>query len=135
MHPSSEDLECYYLDRLSPSQVPEMESHILTCGLCLDRLLSFAQPSDGPRFSAGADVSICVLDRANSPFRGKMLEFSEKELKIRLAESLHPGTWAQAHVESRIIMGMVRYCLPHDREFHVSLEVKSIFQIPAKVKK
>lgn len=143
MHPSDEDLESYYWHRLPSEQIPAIESHVLICGLCLDKLLSFTQPPpvSGKQakeargrasFSIGADLSIRVFDRTNQRLTGKVLDFSKNVLRIKLTESLHPGLWVQAHIDTRIIMAMVRYCVPHAQEFHVSLEINNIFLIPAR---
>jgi len=38
MHPSDEDLELYYLHRLSPALIASIESHILECEICKEKV-------------------------------------------------------------------------------------------------
>lgn len=140
-HPSSGDLESYYRRRLAPEQVPLIESHVLKCGWCLDRLLAFTRRADSSGgeadgasdwFPAGARLTIRVLDSSCPPLAGQLLEYSKKDMKINVSEFLHPGTWVQVHFETTIAMAKVRHCVRQGQEYHVNLEVENVFAIPAK---
>jgi PilZ domain-containing protein len=118
--------------RLPPDQMSTMESHILECESCLEKLLRLAQPRD-VLASRGAALSIRVLDGSAAGHAGHLLDISRNGMTVRLSEALQPGTLVQAYIGTRIIlMAQVRCCTPREGEFHVSVEIKNVFLIPRK---
>jgi c-di-GMP-binding flagellar brake protein YcgR len=69
---------------------------------------------------------------ASAPhIEGRILNISKRGMKLRLPSALEPGMPVQARMGGKIIMAEVRYCLPHNAEFHVGIEIQDVFPIPS----
>jgi len=138
MHPADEDLELYYLLRLSPNLISSIESHILECEICREKVQRLsgslqerrlaAERLHDVRVSLEGGLSIRVLEGTAIP--GRILHVSENEMILGVSEPLLPGIFVQIRVGRRIIMGQVTHCAPVQGQFQVTFEIESIFLIP-----
>src|SRR6185295_290959 len=103
-HPLDEDLELYYLLRLSPNINSSIETHISEGEICKEKMERLAQLGrDGRKQAAGrlrdvrvsleGGLSIRVLAGAALP--GRLIHLSESEMKLGLEEALLPGIFVQ----------------------------------------
>ena len=131
MHPSDEDLELYYLLRLSPALIASIKSHILECEICKEKVQRLSESVEEIQRAVGRfhDVRVFrVLEGAVLP--GQVLHISETEMKLELPEPLLLGTFVQVRVGTKMIMGKATHCVPLLEKFQVSVEIDSIFLIP-----
>lgn len=140
MHPSDDDLERYSSGQLPPDMSAVVQGHLLQCGSCQEKIWRLTRRSAGGEFEERRDIrvpvdqaalSIRVLrDDPATVYDGRLLNVSKRGMKLQLQQALHPGLLVQLRMGGKIIMAEVRYCRPHDREFHVGLEIKDVFMIP-----
>lgn len=138
MHPADEDLELYYLLRLSPTLISSIESHILECEICREKVQRLseslqerrraAERLHDVRVSLEGGLSIRVLEGAAIP--GRILHIAENEMILSVSEPILPGIFVQIRVGTRIIMGQVTRCALTKGQFQVTFEIESVFLIP-----
>jgi len=138
MHPADEDLELYFLLRLSPTLISSIESHILECEICREKVQRLsaslherrraAERFHDVRVSLEGGLSIRILEGPAIP--GRIVHISEDEMVLGVSEPLLPGIFVQIRIGPRIVMGQVTHCAPAQREFHVTFEIQSVFLIP-----
>ena len=142
MHPEDEDLELYYLLRFSPHQITAIESHVLECDFCQSKIQALehslhdrgnnaSERIHDKGISLRATRSIHVLERS-ATLTGQILDISGNTMKLNLSEFLYPGVFIQTRIGTRMITGQARYCAHIGQEFHVGVEIESIFVVTSK---
>jgi hypothetical protein len=79
------------------------------------------------RVAEDSPARIKVLDPMVSlgpSFQGRVLDTSNKGLKIRALRSILPGSVVQVRFQDRIVLGKVKYCTPVEDEFHLGIHLK-----------
>jgi hypothetical protein len=79
------------------------------------------------RVEEDSPARIKVLDPMVSlgpSFHGRVVDTSNKGLKIRAARSILKGSVVQVRFRDRIVLGSVMYCLPIEDEFHIGVRLR-----------
>jgi hypothetical protein len=144
IHLSDEDLELYFLGRLSSDQRSAVESHLPECSSCTTRLFNVTGvflkllklknrhpenyegiekrrehrfPFDRP----GQMQSFSPFSAAK--FQVQMMDVSRNGLKVRTPQFVARGAMVQVVLEEAIILGEVRYCIPAGSEFDMGIQI------------
>lgn len=128
VHIHEDDLEMYARGRLEPGHTPSVESHLLKCKTCQERLSQcigsqlilhavgkakskLKYERSELRFSAGDDavlqeLSPLSLDRQTV----EIVDISKNGLGILAPKSVLPGTIVQVRIKGAVELGEVRHC-------------------------
>jgi hypothetical protein len=128
VHAQDDALELYALGRLERAHASTIESHLLGCYTCRERLtrcirlqlnvepIAIAKPEDThersePRFITGdnavfQELSPLSVDRQ----KVKIVDVSRSGLGIVAPKAVLPGTIAQIRIKSSVEIGEVRFC-------------------------
>ena len=127
IHAHEDDLELYTRGRLEPRHISTVESHLIECATCQERLsqcvgllaahlTGFTKPQKNskrsePRFKAGDDavlqeISPLSLDRQ----KVEIVDISRKGLGLLAPKPIFPGTIVQIRIKNSVELGEVRHC-------------------------
>lgn len=146
-HVQDGDLELYLLGRLEPDRVYALESHVIDCSSCTNRVSAAAGfafrlltlsnrhlnnyegtekrrehriPTDDPgHMQAFSPFSI-------AKFPVQITDISRNGLKVHTPEFTARGTIVQVVFRGAIILGEVRYCAPAGAEFDVGIQIQDV---------
>ena len=127
-HAHEDDLELYVRGRLAPERVSALDSHLLECRTCRERLARsiglqlIVHPTgkakskekderSEPRFNTGDDaifqeLSPLSLERQDV----KIVDVSKNGVAILTPRSVMPGTIVQVRIKNNVELGEVRHC-------------------------
>ena len=144
MHVSEEDLELYFLGRLSSDRISAVESHLTECSSCTTRLFNVTgvflkllklknrrlenyegnEKRREPRFHFDRPGQMQAFSPFSpAKFQVQMLDVSRNGLKVRTPEFVARGAMVQVVLEEVIILGEVRYCTPAGSEFDMGIQI------------
>lgn len=147
MHALKEDLELCLLGSLTPERASFIEAHLAECPDCSSALTeaeTFVQQmaqlsrrlADAGRKERRQEPRIATNERGvmtviqpQTPGRVDVviLDTSKNGLKLRVPETLAPGTIVQVRLKSTIILGHVRYCVIRGDDFHAGIKIEDVF--------
>ena len=142
LHSHEDDLELYVGGRLEPERISVLESHLMECAncnerlsACLGELLAFhalqgtkaeaAHKRSEPRFTAEGDAMLqefqpLSLDRQKI----KIVNVSKNGFGILSPKAILPGTIVQLRINGTVELGSVRYCsVLEDKRFRIGLRL------------
>jgi hypothetical protein len=144
-HIHDDDLDLYVNGRLEPGHSATVESHLLDCDLCREKLsrsigmrflLPYTEkPQPGrqykrsePRFSTGdeailQEISPLSVERQTV----QITDVSRSGLGLITARNIYPGTVVQVRMGQTVEVGEVRYCSPYQGAYKVGLHLNKEF--------
>jgi hypothetical protein len=146
VHIHEDDLDLYVRGRLEPDHTSTVESHLLECQTCQDRLsrrigLQLAlhptgrTKSEGKyerselRFRTGDNARFQELNPLSVDCQNvKIVDVSKNGLGLLAPRSVLPGTIVQVRVGNNIEIGEVRFCLASgDQVYRIGLRLHRRF--------
>lgn len=144
VHVQEDDIELYVRGLLEPGHTSTLESHLLECQDCRERvsrcigLQLILHPvgrkksqekhqRSEPRFRAGDDAFIqelspLSLDRQ----KVRIVDVSKNGLGILAPKAVLPGTIVQVRIKNTVELGEVRHCKEsRDNEYRIGLRLHS----------
>ena len=140
VHAYDVDLESYVRGQLKAAGISALESHLLGCPSCRERLsaclgqplvvnLTHGMTKPGrrePRFSAKGEATLQELNPLSlDRQKVKILNVSKSGFCVSCPKAIFPGTIVQLRIGKRVVeLGNVRYCLGWgDKEFRIGLRM------------
>src|SRR6266478_2902826 len=146
VHIHDDDLEMYARGRLEPEHTSAIESHLLECHTCREKLSQCIgsqlklHPTgktkaeekyerSEPRFVTGDDASFqelspLSLDRQ----KVKIVDISKNGIGILAPKAVMPGTIVQVRIKSNVELGETRYCSAQgDKGYRIGLRLHNAF--------
>ncbi len=144
-HIHEDDLDLYVNGRLEPGHSATVESHLLDCDLCREKLsgsigMRFLLPYTEkprpdrqykrlePRFSTGDEAILQELNPLSVDRQTvQITDVSRSGLGLISAKNIYPGTVVQIRMGQTVEVGEVRYCSPHAGGYKVGLHLNKEF--------
>jgi hypothetical protein len=146
IHAHEDDLELYARGRLEPQHTSVLESHLLECLTCRERLSQcigsqfILHPSrkaksrekyerSEVRFTTGDDAIVQELSPLSMDHhRVQIVDISKNGLGIICPKSVLPGTIVQVRIKTQVELGEVRHCSPWtDKGYRIGLRLHGQF--------
>ena len=83
-----------------------------------------------PRQPAEQPATIKLLNPLHPAGRiaATVVDISKGGLRLRLNQSLMPGTLVQIRLGEKLLLGEIRYCTPAGEEFHAGVRLQDVFE-------
>lgn len=153
MHVENDDLRLYILGQLSESRTTTVETHLRECEVCAAKVseaarsVTLAESAElttqqqcnlagrerriVPRVPTDEPAFMRVLSPLSpSRLEVRLLNFSKGGLMLQVPEAVSRGALVQVHVKKLIVLAEVRYCIPVGRQYHIGVQIRSVFSRP-----
>jgi PilZ domain len=140
-------LEFYLLGRLPEDSISSMESHLVDCAVCDERLVREisllplsgvvqsgtsleAEKRRERRYDTEEGVSLQALSPFSTDrYQGKLADVSRNGMKIQTRVRAESGTLLKISLKNVIAFGEVRYCLKREDGFHCGVRLTQVVQV------
>jgi hypothetical protein len=142
-HLSEDDLILFAVDRLAPSEMELIESHLCSCSQCQDCLIQAVKlkrrylnavarrsskerrleprlPADGP------GVMRVLIPFVPNRLEIRLLDRSLHGAKLQVPIVLPPGAVVQIRLRDAILLAEIRYCVPAEEGHHVGIYIENV---------
>ena len=144
MHMHEQDLELYVSERLPPSEMSTVESHLSACGVCRHKLSEAVdaltqtvgrghQPAGKerrkePRIATGEAGSVqSIVPFTNESLEVQILNVSRGGMKLHSGKSLDPGMMVKIRIKNVVAFGEVRYCTFVGIGYTIGIKIENVY--------